>query len=200
MDKTTKQYDLIIRKCRELFLKKAQDYGTSWRIMRLPSITDQIYIKAQRIRTLEEKGISKVGEGVVEEYIGIVNYCIIGQIQLQLTAGVGASEENLDLTVEEVAAHYDSAVQRTQNLMAAKNHDYGEAWREMRLSSLTDLILMKLHRTKQIEDNDGRTLVSEGVEANYQDMMNYAIFALIKLGKANTNNTTNDTEEQDKSS
>jgi len=195
MDKTTQQYDRIITQCRELFLKKAQDYGTSWRIMRLPSITDQIFIKAQRIRTLEEKGISKVGEGIAEEYIGIVNYCIIAQIQLQFTKAAGErgahqhSQDQVELAITEVASAYDGAVQRTKTLMAAKNHDYGEAWREMRLESLTDLILMKLHRTKQIEDNDGRTLISEGVEANYQDMMNYAVFALIKLGLADVEDT-----------
>lgn len=187
MDKTTKQYDRVIHYCRALFLKKAQDYGTSWRIMRLPSITDQIFIKAQRIRTLEEKRVSKVGEGVLEEYVGIVNYCVIAQIQLELEAAdrrepgtVGA----IELSALDVESYYDRAVRRTQELMAAKNHDYGEAWRGMRLESLTDMILMKLHRTKQIENNDGQTLVSEGVEANYQDIMNYSIFALIKLGLA----------------
>jgi len=189
MDLTNKQYDQAIAQCRDLFLKKAQDYGTSWRIMRLPSITDQIFIKAQRIRTLEEKGVSKVGEGIWEEYLGIVNYCVIAQIQIFLdnqppVDHVTEEGKDLDLPIERVRELYDGAVRRTRDLMLAKNHDYGEAWRDMRMSSLTDMILMKLHRTKQIEDNAGKTLVSEGVEANYQDMMNYAIFALIKLEEA----------------
>lgn len=187
MDKTINQYDHIINLCRELFLKKARDYGTSWRIMRLPSVTDQLFIKAKRIRTLEETGHSKVGEGIDSEYIGIVNYCIIAMIQLELSPlldnhshGAGETEET-DLTYEKVAEYYDRAVQETKDLMLAKNHDYGEAWRDMRMESLTDMILMKLHRTKEIENNKGKTLVSEGVKANYQDMMNYAIFALINL-------------------
>lgn len=178
---TKSQYQQVIRICRELFINKARDYGTSWQIMRLPSITDQILIKAQRIRTLEETEVSKVGEGIEEEYIGIVNYCIIAQIQLALpTMPVGQSAQSLSL--EQVETLYEQMVDETYALMEAKNHDYGEAWRAMRVSSMTDLILMKLNRTKQIEDNKGKTLVSEGVKANYQDMMNYAIFALIKLG------------------
>lgn len=176
---TAKQYEKVIQKCRDLFMKKTQDYGTSWRIMRLPSITDQIYIKAQRIRTLQETGVSKVGEGIAEEYMAIVNYCVIAQMQVRY-----GDEENLDILPQIVAERYDEAVRLTQDLMNAKNHDYGEAWRQMRLGSLTDLILMKLHRTKQIEDNRGVTLVSEGVDANYQDMLNYAVFALIKMGFA----------------
>lgn len=189
MSKTTDQYQRIITICRDLFLKKAKDYGTSWRIMRLPSITDQLYIKAQRIRTLEETGVSKVGERAEDEYIAIVNYCIIGMIQLQM--GDARDSPTLDesiadnqLPTAEVTQLYDQAVEETKNLMEAKNHDYGEAWREMRVSSLTDMILTKLHRTREIENNEGRTLVSEGIRANYQDMMNYAIFALIKLGMA----------------
>ncbi len=189
MTKTSDQYRAIIHICRELFLKKAQDYGTSWRIMRLSSITDQLYIKAQRIRTLEETGVSKVGERAEDEYIAIVNYCIIGMIQLEL--GDAQASPTLDgsiadnqLAIAEVTQLYDRAVEETKNLMEAKNHDYGEAWREMRVSSLTDMILTKLHRTREIENNDGRTLISEGIKANYQDMMNYAIFALIKLGLA----------------
>lgn len=173
---TSTQFDAIISHCRDLFLKKTKDYGTSWRIMRLPSITDQVFIKAQRIRTLEEKKVSKVGEGVVEEYIGIVNYCVIGIIQLELDAG--APEK---LPFEEVGKRYNEVVLETKNLMFAKNHDYGEAWREMRISSLTDLILMKIFRVKQIEDNEGQTVASEGIKANYQDMLNYAVFALIRL-------------------
>lgn len=185
MDRTINQYDHIISICRELFLKKAKDYGTSWRIMRLPSVTDQLFIKAKRIRTLEETGLSKVGEDIDSEYIGIVNYCVIAMIQLELTPlmdGLGSQEtEQEELTKENVAAYYDRVVHETRELMLAKNHDYGEAWRDMRMESLTDMILMKLHRTKEIENNEGKTLVSEGVKANYQDMMNYAIFALINL-------------------
>lgn len=176
---TSAQYDRVIQHCQQLFTKKTADYGTAWRIMRLPSITDQLYIKAQRIRTLEEKKVSKVGEGITEEYIGIVNYCIIAMMQWELGLG---GDENLPLDV--VVKHYEQAVNETKELMAAKNHDYGEAWRDMRLTSLTDLILMKIHRVKQIEDNQGQTLVSEGIKANYQDMLNYAVFALIKLGIA----------------
>src|SRR5690606_15620257 len=152
---------------------------TAWRIMRVSSITDQLYIKAQRIRTLEVKKVSRVGEGILEEYIAIVNYSIMAMIQLELPVD---SPENLPYpTVEKL---YDQMVNETRDLMFAKNHDYGEAWREMRISSLTDMILMKLHRVKQIEDNNGQTLVSEGLKANYQDMLNYAVFALIKLDVA----------------
>ncbi len=176
---TTTAYNSVITYCKDLFLKKTKDYGTAWRIMRPSSITDQIYIKAQRIRTLEVKKVSKVGEGILEEYVGIVNYCVIAMMQLELSEG---SDENLDY--ETVNKLYTEKVNETRDLMFAKNHDYGEAWRDMRISSLTDLILMKLHRVKQIEDNDGQTLVSEGLKANYQDMLNYAVFALIKLGLA----------------
>lgn len=189
MTKTSNQYLNIIQICRDLFLKKAQDYGTSWRIMRTSSITDQLFIKAQRIRTLEEKGVSKVGEGIEDEFVAIINYCIIGMIQLEL--GAPKASESLDesiidnqLPLSQVTQLYDQAVQETKDLMEAKNHDYGEAWRDMRVTSLTDMILTKLHRTREIENNDGKTLVSEGVKANYQDMMNYAIFALIQLGLA----------------
>ncbi|WP_086948365.1 DUF1599 domain-containing protein [Sphingobacterium sp. JB170] len=176
---TTAQYNTVISYCKDLFLKKAKDYGTAWRIMRVSSITDQLYIKAQRIRTLEEKKVSKVGEGILDEYVAIVNYSIMAMIQLELPED---SPENLPYhTVENL---YDQMVNETRDLMFAKNHDYGEAWREMRISSLTDLILMKLHRVKQIEDNNGQTLVSEGLKANYQDMLNYAVFALIKLDVA----------------
>lgn len=174
---TSSEYDAVIRICRELFIKKTSDYGTAWRILRISSITDQIFIKAQRIRTLEEKKISKVGEDILSEYIGIVNYCIIAMMQLDL-------EKDLrnELPVDEVEVLFDKKVNETKELMFAKNHDYGEAWRDMRISSLTDLILMKLLRVKQIEDNAGQTLASEGVRANYQDMLNYSVFALIKLG------------------
>jgi len=173
---TTTQYNTVIDYCKDLFLKKAKDYGTSWRIMRVSSITDQLYIKAQRIRTLEVKKISKVGEGIIDEYVAIVNYSVMAMIQLELPED---SPENLPFN--EVESFYDKMVNETRDLMFAKNHDYGEAWREMRISSLTDMILMKLHRVKQIEDNNGQTLVSEGLKANYQDMLNYAVFALIKL-------------------
>ena len=173
---TSEQYNAVINNCKNLFIKKTTDYGTAWRILRLPSITDQIFIKAQRIRTLEHKKVSKVGDGIAGEYIGIVNYCIIAMMQQELDANTA-----LDLPVNDVEIAFDQKVNETKELMLAKNHDYGEAWRDMRISSLTDLILMKLLRVKQIEDNLGETLASEGVKANYQDMMNYAIFALIKL-------------------
>lgn len=178
---TAAQYDRIIARCQQLFIKKTTDYGTAWRIMRLPSLTDQLYIKAQRIRTLEEKKIAKVSDSVVDEYIGIVNYCVIGMMQLELGSSDGAN-----LSADDVSEKYNRAVDETKALMFDKNHDYGEAWREMRLSSLTDLILMKIYRVKQIEDNEGLTTVSEGIKANYQDMLNYAVFALIKLGLAET--------------
>ncbi len=180
---TKSQYPRIIAICRELFINKTRDYGTAWQVLRLPSITDQLFIKAQRIRTLEEKGEAKVPEGVEDEFIGIVNYCVIAQIQLSRLKSQDADLPT-ELSLGEVAELYDAVVRETYALMEAKNHDYGEAWRSMRVASMTDLILMKLHRTKQIEDNQGKTLVSEGVQANYQDMMNYAIFALIKLGIA----------------
>lgn len=176
---TSAEYDRIIEHCQQLFAKKTADYGTAWRIMRPASITDQLYIKAQRIRTLEEKKVSKVGEGVIDEYIGIVNYCVIGVLQLELGTSV-----NEQLPLKAVQEMYRQAIGETKDLMFAKNHDYGEAWRDMRLTSLTDLILTKIHRVKQIEDNHGQTVVSEGVKANYQDMLNYAVFALIKLGVA----------------
>ena len=173
---TSQEFDAIIAVCKSLFLKKTKDYGTAWRILRLSSITDQLFIKAQRIRTLEEKKISKVGEGIIPEYIGIVNYCIIAMMQMDMTEN---DPNEIDLSVVETM--FDEKVKETKDLMFAKNHDYGEAWRDMRVSSLTDLILMKIFRVKQIEDNLGETVVSEGVNANYQDMLNYAVFALIKL-------------------
>ncbi|MCX2433052.1 MULTISPECIES: DUF1599 domain-containing protein [unclassified Pedobacter] len=174
---TAVEFDEVIAVCRSLFLKKTKDYGTAWRILRPSSITDQIFIKAQRIRTLEEKKVSKVGEGIVPEYIGIINYCVIAMMQLEL------SESNpLEMPFQQVESLFEEKITETRDLMLAKNHDYGEAWRDMRVSSLTDLILMKIFRVKQIEDNDGETLASEGVKANYQDMLNYSVFALIKLG------------------
>ena len=174
---TPAEYQSVIKVCRELFIKKTSDYGTAWRILRISSITDQIFIKAQRIRTLEEKKVSKVGEDIASEYIGIVNYCVIAMMQMDM-----AADSPLELAAEEIAVLYDEKIRETEDLMFAKNHDYGEAWRDMRISSLTDLILMKLLRVKQIEDNSGQTLASEGVKANYQDMLNYSVFALIKLG------------------
>ena len=158
-------------------MKKTRDYGTAWRILRLQSITDQIFIKAQRIRTLEEKKVSKIDEDITSEYIGIVNYCLIAMMQLEADA-----DTPTELSVEAVSKSFDDKANETRDLMFAKNHDYGEAWRDMRVSSMTDLILMKILRVKQIEDNQGTTLASEGVKANYQDMLNYAVFALIKLG------------------
>jgi len=176
LNRTEVEYNAVISVCKELFIKKTKDYGTAWRILRPSSITDQIFIKAQRIRTLEETGINKVGDGVIGEYIGIVNYCVIAMMQLE-----SRPETPLEIAVEDACSFYDQKISETRDLMLDKNHDYGEAWRDMRISSLTDLILMKLLRVKQIEDNAGQTLASEGVKANYQDMLNYAVFALIKL-------------------
>lgn len=176
IEKTTQEYNQVITACKLLFEKKTRDYGTAWRILRLPSITDQIFIKAQRIRSIQEKGSQRVDDPVQDEFIGIINYCAIALIQMRLQ-----NTSSLDLTFEELEPYYDLALKETLELLQNKNHDYGEAWREMRVTSITDIILMKLLRTKQIEDNDGKTLVSEGVKANYQDMINYAVFALIKL-------------------
>lgn len=178
MQHTSQQYDEVINACRELFLKKAKDYGTAWRILRLPSLTDQIFIKAQRIRSLQENEVRKVDEDERSEFIGIINYSIMALIQLK--KGV---VEQPDLSADEAVALYDKEVAVTKELMENKNHDYGEAWRDMRVSSLTDLILQKLLRVKQIEDNQGATLVSEGIDANYQDMVNYAVFALIHMSE-----------------
>lgn len=176
MQDTSKQYDAVIDECRSLFVKKMSDYGAAWRILRLPSLTDQIFIKAQRIRQLQENEVRKVDEGAKSEFIGIINYSIMALIQLE--KGV---VENPDLNTEEATALYDNHSNSTKELMMDKNHDYGEAWRDMRVASLTDLILQKLLRVKQIEDNKGKTIVSEGIDANYQDMINYAIFAMIHL-------------------
>ena len=177
INNTAQEFDAVIKICRDLFIKKTKDYGTAWRILRPSSITDQIFIKAQRIRTLEEKKVSKVGEDIISEYIGIINYCIIAMMQLELDENAPS-----ELPLEQVESEFDKKATETKELMFAKNHDYGEAWRDMRISSLTDLILMKIFRVKQIEDNEGQTLASEGVKANYQDMLNYSVFALIKLG------------------
>jgi hypothetical protein len=179
--KTETEYRDIVQRCKSLFLKKNQDYGTAWRILRLPSITDQLFIKAQRIRTLQETGVSKVGEGVEPEFVGIVNYCVMALIQLQLRGDHNDGPPRMDIPARELEALYDQQIDQVMDLLFAKNHDYGEAWRSMRISSMTDIILMKLLRTKQIEDNLGNTLVSEGVEANYMDMINYAVFCLIKM-------------------
>ncbi|AMA48436.1 MULTISPECIES: DUF1599 domain-containing protein [Flavobacterium] len=176
MSNTSQQYDTIINNCRDLYTKKMKDYGSAWRILRLPSLTDQIFIKAQRIRSLQENEIRKINEGETSEFIGIINYSIMALIQLD--KGVATQP---DLNVEEATKLYDEKVLITKQLMEAKNHDYGEAWRDMRVSSLTDLILQKILRVKQIEDNKGKTLVSEGIDANYQDMINYSVFALILL-------------------
>ncbi|WP_075341620.1 DUF1599 domain-containing protein [Tenacibaculum agarivorans] len=178
MHNTSEQYDSVIAECRTLFINKMTDYGSAWRILRLPSLTDQIFIKAQRIRQLQENDVRKVDEGEKSEFIGIINYSIMALIQLDL--GI---VDQPDLTTEEATVLYDKYVKLTKELMENKNHDYGEAWRDMRVSSLTDLILQKLLRVKQIEDNKGKTLVSEGIDANYQDMINYSIFAMIHLSE-----------------
>lgn len=173
---TEQEYSQIISSCKEIFSKKTKDYGTAWRILRLPSITDQIFIKAQRIRSIQEKGENKVGEDIRNEFIGIINYCIIAIIQM----GMHESEE-MEIPLSTLEPLYDKAAEETKGLLSAKNHDYDEAWRDMRVSSMTDIILMKLLRVKQIEDNAGKTLISEGIDANYQDMINYSVFCLIKL-------------------
>ena len=173
---TEQEFAKVLADCRELFVKKLHDYGAAWRVMRPQTMTDQLFIKASRIRSLQMKGCSMVGEGIVPEFVGIVNYSIIALIQLEKGA---ANDE--DMTPDEVTALYDEKAQAALELMLRKNHDYDEAWRGMRVSSYADLIYMKLFRTKQIENLDGHTLVSEGIAANYMDMMNYAVFALIKL-------------------
>lgn len=176
MADTSKEYNEVIDTCRSLFQKKMKDYGSAWRILRLPSLTDQIFIKAQRIRGLQQNKKQRVDEGQVSEFIGIINYCIMALVQLE--KGV---VEQPDIVLEEALELYDQKIAATKQLMMDKNHDYGEAWRDMRVTSLTDLIIQKLLRVKQIEDNQGKTLVSEGIDANYQDMINYAVFAMIHL-------------------
>lgn len=178
MSNTSQEYDKIVHHCRSLFINKMSDYGSAWRILRLPSLTDQIFIKAQRIRSLQQNDVRKIDEDEAGEFIGIINYSVMALIQLEL--GV---VEQPDLKTAEATRLYDAKIQLTKTLMENKNHDYGEAWREMRVSSLTDLILQKLLRVKQIEDNKGKTIVSEGIDANYQDMINYSIFALILMQK-----------------
>ncbi len=179
MAKTEAQFDKAIQVCRDVYSKKLKDYGAAWRIMRPCSITDQNFIKANRIRTLETKGDHYVDEGIQPELIGIVNYAIMGMIQLSKGFADGD-----DISVDEALRLYDEYMQKTRTLMLAKNHDYDEAWRSMRTTSYTDLILMKIYRTKQIESNNGKTIISEGIEANYMDMVNYAIFGLIKIDEA----------------
>lgn len=170
------EYKDIISSCKEIFLKKYKDYGSAWRILRLPSITDQIFIKAQRIRTIQEKNLMKVDEGIENEFIGIINYSMIAIIQLNFK-----DDERIEIPFEELNLLYDTSSNETIKLLENKNHDYDEAWRDMRVSSMLDIILMKLYRTKQIENNNGKTIISEGVKANYQDIINYSVFCLIKM-------------------
>lgn len=179
MEQTIGQFRAIVARCRDLFLKKTADYGTAWRILRPASITDQLYIKALRIRSIEEKGAQKVDDPVEDEFVGLVNYCVLALIQLDLPA-----DAPLDLEPVQLADWYNHHIEENLRLLQAKNHDYGEAWRVMRVSSMTDLILQKLLRIKQIEDHAGQTLVSEGLAANYRDIINYAVFALIRLQEA----------------
>lgn len=183
MEKTLVQYQEVIDHCRDLFLKKTTDYGTAWRILRPASITDQLYIKARRIRSIEEKGEQRVADSVESEFVGLVNYSVLALIQLTLSPN-----EPLHLETDRVRELFDANMAENIRLLQAKNHDYSEAWRQMRISSMTDLILMKLLRIKQIEDNAGQTLVSEGLEANYRDIINYAVFALIRLSEITIHN------------
>ena len=173
---TNEEFAAAIAGCREIFAKKLKDYGASWRILRASSLTDQILIKASRIRSLETKGEARINEGIEPEFIGIVNYGVVGLIQLEL-----GTADQVDITADKALELYDKHIEATTQLMLAKNHDYDEAWRLMRISSCTDMILSKVQRTKQIEDHNGKTLISEGIDANYMDMINYALFALIKL-------------------
>ena len=173
---TNAQFDKALMLCRDIFVKKLKDYGPSWRLLRPQSVTDQLFIKAKRIRSLEIKGVTKVGEGILPEFIAIVNYAIIGIIQLR-----EGYVDTKDFSIDEALANYDKVAAEARTLMLAKNHDYDEEWRLMRVSSYTDIILSKLQRTKQIEDHNGKTIISEGIDANYMDMMNYAVFGLIKL-------------------
>ena len=177
MNNTSSEYDNVVKISRKLFEDKLSDYGASWRVLRLPSLTDQIFIKANRIRSIQESGVNLVDEGIFSEFIGMINYGIIALIQIEL------KDEPVDkeLTKARALELYDKYIGITKSLMEKKNHDYSEAWRQMRVSSITDLILMKIYRTKQIESHHGKTLVSEGIDANYMDMVNYALFGLIKL-------------------
>jgi hypothetical protein len=178
MEKTAEQFEKVVAKCKDVFARKMQDYGNSWRVLRTPSLTDQIYIKANRIRSIQDKGEKRIEEGIEPEFIGIVNYAVMALVQLDL----GVTSE-ADLSADEAETLYDKFILQAKELMEKKNHDYDEAWRNMRISSLTDIILMKLMRIKQIEDNEGKTTVSEGLDANYFDIINYAIFALIMLNE-----------------
>ncbi|MFT6871683.1 MAG: hypothetical protein ACJAVN_000685 [Roseivirga sp.] len=178
-EQTVGEYKQVIKACKDIFLKKTQDYGTAWRVLRLPSITDQIFIKAQRIRSIQEKGAQKVDDDISGEFIGIINYCVIALIQMNLT-----DSDTMEMAVEELEPLYDKHVNQTMELLMNKNHDYGEAWRDMRVASITDIVLMKLLRVKQIEDNEGKTIISEGIDANYMDMINYAVFCMILMGLA----------------
>ena len=172
---TINDYKKIINICKDIYLKKSKDYGSAWRILRVTSLTDQIFIKAQRIRSVQEKNTMKVNEDIENEFIGIINYCIMAIIQLEY------KDDEIEINLNKLEELYDIYSEDTMNLLANKNHDYDEAWKEMRISSMTDIILMKLYRTKQIESNDGKTLISEGVKANYQDIINYSVFCLIKI-------------------
>ncbi len=179
-NQTAKQFDEVMAKCRDIFVNKTRDYGTSWRVMRPKSLTDQIFIKAKRIQTIEEKGMNLVSDSIEDDYIGIINYCILSIIQLNMKEG-----DKIELSEKEAIHLFDDSVAQIKALMLKKNHDYGEAWRDMRVSSFTDLVLMRLLRLKQIEDNNGSTLVSEGPESNYMDIVNYCVFALIKMAEEN---------------
>ncbi len=179
---TAEEYDLETGKARDIFFKKSKDYGTAWRILRPSSLTDQLFIKASRIRSIEEKGSQRVNESIEFEFIALINYSVMALIQLESPFRFGEEDIALDALME----LYDKHIADTKALMMNKNHDYGEAWRDMRISSMTDLILMKLLRIKQIEDNDGKTLISEGLDANYQDILNYSAFALIKISNEKT--------------
>ena len=178
MSNTDRQYDMVVASCKEIFLHKAKDYGTAWRVLRTISIVDQIFIKAQRIRTIQVRGSQKIGDDIISEFRGIINYAVIGSIQLELPVGMPD-----ELPLETVSALYDQHVATARKLMQDKNHDYGEAWRSMSQESFVDLILMKLQRIRQILLNDGKTLISEGIDANYLDILNYAVFALILLAE-----------------
>ena len=172
---TKENYKKIIELCKDIYLKKSKDYGSAWRILRVTSLTDQIFIKAQRIRSIQEKNKMKVNENIEDEFIGIINYCLIAIIQLEYTGN------DIEIDIKELEKLYDKYSNEIMDLLENKNHDYDEAWKEMRISSMTDIILMKLYRTKQIESNEGKTIISEGVKANYQDIVNYSVFCLIKL-------------------
>ena len=178
MTKTEQQFDAIIAQCREIFIKKSSDYGPAWRVLRPESVTDQIFIKVKRIREIQMTGLSKVGDDIEGEFLAIVNYSVMGIVQY-----VKGCANEVDMTNEQALELYDKYVEEAKQLMICKNHDYGEAWRQMRVSSITDLIYQKVCRTKQIEDNKGKTEISEGVDANYFDMLNYSVFALIKMSE-----------------